>query len=96
MAAPRVNIVDTVGAGDSFQGALLVALREIRRIEVRALAGMSIEELRWALTFAVACTALTCGRIGADPPYRSEIHADVVDPLLGQRDLLSDPADRRP
>jgi fructokinase len=96
VAAPRVNVVDAVGAGDSFQGALLVALRELRRIEVRALAAMSIEELRWALTFAVTCAALTCGRIGADPPYRSEIHADVVDPLLGQRDLLSDPADRRP
>jgi hypothetical protein len=29
----------------------------------------------------VACSALTCGRIGADPPYRSEIHADSDDML---------------
>ena len=92
--APHVSVVDTVGAGDSFQGALLVALREIGRIEVAALAAMSIDELRRALTFAVTCTALTCGRIGADPPYRSEINADLVDSLLGQRDPPFQPADR--
>jgi fructokinase len=86
VAAPRVEIVDTVGAGDSFQGALLVALRDIGRIEAAALAAMSADELRRVLTFAAACTALTCGRIGADPPYRSEIHADLVASLLGRRD----------
>ena len=85
--APRVDVVDTVGAGDSFQGSLLVALREIRRIEAGALAAIGIDELGRALTFAVACSALTCGRVGADPPYRSEINADLIDSLLGKRDL---------
>ena len=82
--APRVDVVDTVGAGDSFQGSLLVALREIRRIEAGALAAIGIDELGRALTFAVACSAFTCGRIGADPPYRSEINADLIDSLLGK------------
>jgi fructokinase len=86
VAAPRVEIVDTVGAGDTFQGALLVALRDIGRIEVEALAAMSVDELRRVLTFAAACTALTCGRIGADPPYRSEIDADLVASLVARRD----------
>ena len=95
VAAPHVDVVDTVGAGDSFQGSLLVALREIRRIEVKALAAVSIDELRRALNFAVACSALTCERIGADPPYRWEIPADEVDSLLGKRELLSHPADQR-
>jgi fructokinase len=85
--APRVDVVDTVGAGDSFQGSLLVALREIRRIEAGALAAIGVNELGRALTFAVACSALTCGRIGADPPYRSEINADLIASLLGKRDL---------
>jgi len=90
--APHVEIVDTVGAGDSFQGALLVALRDVRRIAVAALAAMSTDELCRALNFAVACTALTCGRVGADPPYRAEIRADLVEALLNRRDPLSGPA----
>jgi fructokinase len=73
VAPPRIEIVDTIGAGDSFQGALLVALRDMGRIGKVALGSMSVDELRRALAFAAACAALTCGRIGADPPRRSEI-----------------------
>jgi fructokinase len=85
VAAPRVIVVDTVGAGDSFQGALLVALRDIGRIEVEALAAMSVDDVRRVLTFAAACSALTCGRVGADPPCRSELNADLVAALLARR-----------
>jgi fructokinase len=84
VAAPRVDVVDTVGAGDSFQGALLAALREIGRIKVDALARMSGDELRRVLGFAVACTAVTCARVGADPPYRAEVRTDLLDPILGR------------
>jgi len=73
VAAPPIRLADTIGAGDSFQGALLVALRELGRIEVGALASMDAQELRHALTFAVTCAAITCERVGADPPLRSEI-----------------------
>jgi fructokinase len=81
---PRVKVVDTVGAGDSFQGALLVALHEIGRIKIGALAAMGVDELQRVLAFAAACTAITCGRVGADPPYRCEIQADVFDTLVGR------------
>src|ERR1700751_3968404 len=40
-AAPPVGVVDTVGAGDSFQAALLFALRAIGRIGIGPLADMS-------------------------------------------------------
>jgi fructokinase len=73
VAAPSLDVVDTIGAGDSFQGALLVALRDLGRIARAALVAMSAEELRRALTFAVTCAAVTCSRAGADPPWRSEI-----------------------
>jgi fructokinase len=73
VAAPPVRLVDTIGAGDSFQGALLAALRELVRIEARALAAMEADELRRALTFAVTCAAITCSRVGADPPRRAEV-----------------------
>jgi fructokinase len=73
--APRVDVVDTIGAGDSFQAGLLFALRAIGRIKARSLARMSAGELTRALAFAAACAAVTCGRSGADPPRLSEIAA---------------------
>src|SRR6476661_6626783 len=73
--APIVDVVDTIGAGDSFQAALLFALRALGRIGRQALAQMSSEELGRVLAFAASCAAFTCGRAGADPPQRSEVGA---------------------
>ena len=70
---PRVDVVDTIGAGDTFQGALLVALREMQAIAVKDLAALDIDKLHKALTFAVTCAAVTCSRAGADPPHRSDL-----------------------
>jgi fructokinase len=73
--APTVEVVDTIGAGDSFQAALLVALRAIGRIGRQALARTNSEELGRVLSFSASCAAFTCGRAGADPPRRSEVGA---------------------
>src|ERR1700735_1787113 len=75
--APVVKVVDTVGAGDSFQAALLFALRAIGRIETKSLAQANSGELRRALSFAAICAAFTCGRAGADPPRRSDVGAEL-------------------
>jgi fructokinase len=75
--APAVEVVDTVGAGDSFQAALLFALRAIGRIEAFSLAQASSSELRRVLSFASICAAFTCGRAGADPPRRSDVGTEV-------------------
>jgi fructokinase len=72
---PTVEVVDTIGAGDSFQAALLFALRAIGRIGTGALAQTNSEELGRVLSFASSCAAFTCGRAGADPPRRSEVGA---------------------
>jgi len=95
VTAPRVDIVDTIGAGDTFQGALLVALREIRRIGVEALTAITVDELRRALTFAVTCSAISCSRIGADPPRRAELRPDLIGSLLGGDLPSAAPADKR-
>jgi fructokinase len=71
--APATELVDTIGAGDSFQAALLFALRAIGRIKRDALAQMNAGELHRALSFASACAAVTCGRAGADPPRQSDV-----------------------
>ena len=75
--APTVDVVDTIGAGDSFQAALLFALRAIGRIKSESLAQTNADELRRALSFASGCAALTCGRAGADPPRQADVGAEL-------------------
>jgi fructokinase len=70
---PAINVVDSIGAGDSFQAALLFALRAIGRIKSGALAQVNAGELDRALSFAAACAAFTCSRAGADPPRHSDV-----------------------
>ena len=62
-----IALADTVGAGDSFMGGLLAALGEIAPEE---LPGADVEA---ALVQAVAVSAMTCERNGADPPTRAEL-----------------------
>src|SRR5579871_2625029 len=71
--APRINVVDTIGAGDSFQAALLAALHRQDRLARARLEGMTAEELHRALSFACRGAAITCTRMGADPPRSSEV-----------------------
>jgi fructokinase len=72
-AAPAVTVVDTIGAGDSFQAALLFALSRQGRLARDRLNAISADELRRALSFACRCAALTCTRAGADPPFIREV-----------------------
>jgi fructokinase len=81
--APAIDVVDTIGAGDSFQAALLFALRAIGRIKTSALAQMNSGELRRALSFASMCAAFTCGHAGADPPRQSDVGPALADLFSG-------------
>lgn len=75
VAAPAITPVDTIGAGDSFQAALLCALHKLGRIAKAELSRMTPAELRRALSFAASCAAVTCTRPGADPPRWGEMAA---------------------
>ena len=68
-----VDVVDTVGAGDTFQAGLLVRLAELGRLSVDGLSELSEEDLADALAFAGRAAAITCTRAGADPPRRNEL-----------------------
>lgn len=72
--AVPVALADTVGAGDTFQAALLAWLAEHDALQPRALASLAGEELRSALEFASRAAAITCSRRGANLPRRSELH----------------------
>jgi fructokinase len=78
---PKIEVVDTIGAGDSFQAALLFALHALGRIATGPLRQIDADELRRALSFAAACAAITCGRVGADPPWRADLAPGMLESL---------------
>ncbi len=76
VAAPPVEVVDTIGAGDVFGAAVLTRLHETDRLSPDLELGA--DELGSLLTFACLAASLVCTRVGADPPRRSEL-----DPVAG-------------
>src|SRR5262249_23652265 len=68
-----VEVVDTVGAGDTFCGALLARLAQRRMVTRATLQNVSSEDLEEVLRFATAAAALNCTRAGANPPYYVEV-----------------------
>ena len=70
MAVVPTELVDTVGAGDSYQAALLAGLAETGRLDPAALAALTPASLAQLLAFAGTAAAITCSRRGADLPRR--------------------------
>lgn len=73
VAAPHVEVVDTIGAGDAFGAALLAWLHDHGAIQTELF--LEPEELEAALDFACLAGGLTCARAGAEPPWKSEMLA---------------------
>jgi fructokinase len=71
--AIAVDVIDTVGAGDSFQSALLTWLAEHGFLSIDALGALSAVQLQEALRFAALAAGITCSRRGANPPRRNEL-----------------------
>jgi fructokinase len=75
--APPVDVVDTIGAGDSFVAGCLAALYEVSALSPAAIDALEPPALEKILDQALAAAALTCGRAGADPPRRAELRAHL-------------------
>jgi fructokinase len=73
VASPQVTVVDTVGAGDTFQAALLTWLAEKDLLSPSGIESLSTDALRELLGFAARAASITCSRRGADMPRRAEI-----------------------
>lgn len=74
--APRAEVVDTVGAGDSFMGALIDGLWEhdlLGAARRDALRSITTESVTAVLERCVAVAAITVSRAGANPPRRKEL-----------------------
>ncbi len=70
VATPKVDVVDTVGAGDAFTAGTLAWLHHRGRLHRVDLTGLGSGELRELLGSAAAIAADTCTRAGAEPPVR--------------------------
>lgn len=74
--AYRVEVADTVGAGDSLMAALLARLVDhgIEGADARAkLEALTEEQIEELLTFSATAAGITVSREGANPPSREEL-----------------------
>lgn len=71
----RVDVIDTVGAGDSFHAALLAHLDQRGRLSRDGVAALDEVGIGAALDEAIAASALTCTRRGADLPTAADLAA---------------------
>ncbi|OZF08875.1 carbohydrate kinase [Rhodococcus sp. 15-1154-1] len=71
-----VDVVDTIGAGDTVHGALLAYLTNETIVTTRDLNDMGAGDWKAALRFAARAAAITVSRPGADPPWASEAPRD--------------------
>jgi len=69
----KVSVVDTIGAGDTVNAALLHGLAEEDALSPAALAGLGADGWTRLLRFAARAAAITCSRAGAEPPYAQEL-----------------------
>ncbi len=73
VAAVPTAVVDTVGAGDTFQAAMLTALAERGALSAAAVAALGLEQWSEIFAFAARAAAVTCSRRGADLPRRADL-----------------------
>lgn len=71
--ARSVQVADTVGAGDTFQAAMLTWLSEHGMLSPVGLRNLDRARLKAMLEFCAEAAAITCTRRGADMPRRNEL-----------------------
>ena len=73
VAAPKVDVADTVGAGDAVMGAMLAWILDHCADSGTPISCLGKDQLESMLRFSTMAAAINCTRIGASPPTKAEI-----------------------
>lgn len=73
VVASRVEIADTVGAGDTFNAGVLAKLYELGALQKTKLRSLAVDALEQALVHGARVAAVTVSRAGANPPWADEL-----------------------
>lgn len=73
VASQKVAVVDTVGAGDTFNAGVMASFHEQGVLTKTALGDLSVDAIRAALSLGAKAAAVTVSRAGANPPWRHEL-----------------------
>ena len=71
--AVKANVVDTVGAGDTFSAGFMANLHAAGLLTKATLPNASMSDLTTAAAFGAKVAAITVSRAGANPPWASEL-----------------------
>lgn len=69
----RVAVVDTVGAGDTFDAGILASFKKQGLLTKEKVAVLTEDQVRKALALGAKAAAVTVSRAGANPPFAHEI-----------------------
>jgi fructokinase len=70
----KVDVVDTIAAGDSFNGGFLLHLHDQGLLDRESLNNINNTQLESTLSFANKVASITVTKKGANPPWLSEIN----------------------